>query len=58
MLTGLDVLPLACKCVFYRLEVDAKKASKYVFYRSEHRKEGIPWTGTWWNWNLNIPMDR
>ena len=40
MLTGLKVLFLACKCVCYRLEHNAKGACKCVFYRLELNAKG------------------
>ena len=40
MLTGLKVLSLACKFVFYRPEHNAKGVCKCVFYRPEHNAKG------------------
>ena len=40
MLTGLKVLFLACKCVCYRPEHNAKGACKCVFYRLELNAKG------------------
>ena len=40
MLTRLKVLFLACKCLFYRPEHNAKGVCKCSFYRPEHNAKG------------------